>query len=98
MIPGSGTSSGVTRHIFISTERVNTHNCRIWAMENPRTFHPIPLHSPKVTVWGGFTSQFILGPYFFEENDDNGPVTCSVTAAKYCDMLNSFVLPQLQQR
>ncbi|GFS52244.1 uncharacterized protein TNCV_4849801 [Trichonephila clavipes] len=29
---------------------VNTHNCRIWDTENPRTFQEIPLHSPKVTV------------------------------------------------
>ncbi|GFV57924.1 uncharacterized protein TNCV_2801901 [Trichonephila clavipes] len=31
---------------------VNTHNCRIWDTENPRTFQEIPLHSPKVSlVW-----------------------------------------------
>ncbi|GFW44188.1 uncharacterized protein TNCV_3855491 [Trichonephila clavipes] len=29
---------------------VNTHT------ENPRTFQEIPLHSPKVTVWCGFTA------------------------------------------
>lgn len=83
---------------FYLNGTVNTHNCRIWAMENPRAFHTIPLHSPKVTVWCGFTSQFIIGPFFFEENTDNGPVTCSVTALRYHHMLNSFVVPQLQQR
>ncbi|GFX25433.1 uncharacterized protein TNCV_1424171 [Trichonephila clavipes] len=59
---------------------VNTHNCRIWDTENPRTFQEIPLHSPKVTVWCGFTATFILGPLFFEETTRNGPVTCTVTA------------------
>ncbi|GFT37031.1 uncharacterized protein TNCV_175491 [Trichonephila clavipes] len=33
---------------------VNTHNCRIWDTENPRTFQEIPLHSPKVTVCRAF--------------------------------------------
>ncbi|GFV32619.1 uncharacterized protein TNCV_441111 [Trichonephila clavipes] len=62
---------------------VNTHNCRIWDMENPRTFQEIPLHSPKVTVWCGFTATFILGPFFFEETTRNGPVTCIVTARRW---------------
>lgn len=84
-------------HFYLNGD-VNNQNCRIWAMEYPRAFHTIPLHSPKVTVWCGFTSQFILGPFFFEENQANGPVTCSVTALRYRDMLNNFVLPQLQQR
>ncbi|GFT69076.1 uncharacterized protein TNCV_3904711 [Trichonephila clavipes] len=29
---------------------VNTHNCRIWATENPRTVVETPLHDEKVTV------------------------------------------------
>ena len=28
---------------------VNTHNCRIWFIKNPRTFQEIPLQAPKVT-------------------------------------------------
>ncbi|GFS48265.1 uncharacterized protein TNCV_2296521 [Trichonephila clavipes] len=43
---------------------VNTHNCLILDTENPRTFQENPLHSPKVTVWCGFTATFILGPSF----------------------------------
>ena len=77
---------------------VNTHNCRIWDTENPRTLQEIPLHSPKVTVWCGFTSTFIIGPFFFEENTRNGPVTCTVTAERYRNMLENFVIPKIQQR
>ncbi|GFV56093.1 uncharacterized protein TNCV_935471 [Trichonephila clavipes] len=44
---------------FHLSETVNTHNCRIWDTENPRTFQEIPLHSPKVTVWCRFTATFI---------------------------------------
>ncbi|GBM81074.1 hypothetical protein AVEN_100540-1 [Araneus ventricosus] len=67
-------------------------------MVNIRASHTIPLHSPKVTIWCGFTSQFILGPFFFEENDDNDPVPCSVTSLRYRNILNSFFYTQLQQR
>ncbi|UYV76569.1 hypothetical protein LAZ67_14001206 [Cordylochernes scorpioides] len=45
---------------------VNTQNSRIWATENPRIFTEMPLHQPRVTVWCGFTSSFIIGPFFFE--------------------------------
>ncbi|GFV38715.1 uncharacterized protein TNCV_4420831 [Trichonephila clavipes] len=76
---------------------VNTHNCRIWNTESPRTFQEIPLHSPKVTVWCGFTATFILGPFFFEETTRNGSVTCTVTARRYKNMLENFVAPQMLQ-
>ncbi|GFW84945.1 uncharacterized protein TNCV_682331 [Trichonephila clavipes] len=76
---------------------VNTHNCRICDTENPRTFQEIPLHSPKVTVWCGFTATFVLGPFFFEETTCNGPVTCTVTARRYKNMLENFVAPQMLQ-
>jgi hypothetical protein len=83
---------------FYMNGTVNTQNCRIWASEPPNVIHEIPLHSPNLTVWCGFTARFILGPYFFEELRPSGPVTCSVTAKRYLHMLETFVVPQLQQR
>ncbi|GFX33094.1 DUF4817 domain-containing protein [Trichonephila clavipes] len=62
---------------------VNTHNCRIWESDNPHSTLQVPLHSPKVTVWCGFSASFILGPYFFEELGAGGPVTCSITGQRY---------------
>ncbi|GFT45324.1 DUF4817 domain-containing protein [Trichonephila clavipes] len=41
---------------------VNNHNCRIWVTSNPREYTQKSLHSPKVTVWCGFTGSFIIGP------------------------------------
>ena len=35
---------------------VNKQNCRIWGTENPK----------RVTVWYGFWSRGIIGPFFFE--------------------------------
>lgn len=49
-------------------------------------------------VWCGFTASFILGPYFFGELRPSEPVTCSVIAQRYLHMLQTFVVPQLQQR
>ena len=42
---------------------VNSHNCRIRATENPRTFVQISLHDENVTVWCGFTAFTAIG-YF----------------------------------
>ena len=46
---------------------VNTWNTRIWASRNPHAATEIPLHSPKLTVWMGFSRNFLLEPYFFED-------------------------------
>ena len=43
---------------------VNTHNCRIYVMSNLCESTQNPLHSPKITVWFGFTSYFMIGPFF----------------------------------
>ncbi|GFT11537.1 uncharacterized protein TNCV_2523521 [Trichonephila clavipes] len=66
---------------------VNTHNCRFWETDNPHSNLRVPLHSPKVTVWCGFSASFILGPYFFEELGSGGPVTCSITGQRYASLL-----------
>ncbi|GFW90963.1 uncharacterized protein TNCV_1758371 [Trichonephila clavipes] len=62
---------------------VNTHNCRIWETDNPHSTLQVPLHSPKVTVWCGFSASFILGPYFFEELGAGCSVTRSITGQRY---------------
>lgn len=84
-------------HFYLNGD-VNTHNCRIWAKQIPHVIYPVPLHSPKVTVWCGMTASFIIGPFFFEEQSTAGPVTCTVTAARLASMLSRFVIPELQQR
>ena len=84
-------------HFHISGT-VNTHNCRIWDAKNPRTFQEIDLHSPKVTVCCGFKATFIIEPFFFEENARNGAATGTVTAKRYRNILENFVIPEIQQR
>ncbi|GFU11159.1 transposable element tc3 transposase [Trichonephila clavipes] len=77
---------------------VNNHNCQIWESDNPHSTLQVPLHSPKVTVWCGFSASFILGPYFFEELGAGGPVTCSITGQRYASLLRNKICPDLQAR
>lgn len=78
---------------------VNTQNSRIWATSNPREYQTKPMHSPRVTVWCGFTAAFILGPFFFEEScPASGWKTCTVTAERYLTLLRNQVVPALQER
>ena len=72
---------------------VNKQNCRYWASENPRELHQRPLHSPKVTVWCAVSAIGIIGPYFFQEDG----ITVTVTSQRYCNMLEEFLRPKLEE-
>lgn len=83
---------------FTLSGQVNTWNTRIWAAENPHTIIEEPLHSEKVTVWIGFTAEFMLGPYFFQELDANGGLrSVTVNGERYREMLDEFVIPALDE-
>ena len=73
----------------------NTLNTRIWASENPHAVTDIPLHSPKLTVWMGFSLNFLLKHYFFE--DESG-ATVSGNSDRYCDMIVNHIVPELKAK
>lgn len=75
---------------------VNTQNCRIWSAENPQEIVQEGLHDKKVTVWCGFTADFIIGPYFYEEMHNGEAVSVTVNGERYLQMLRDYVIPQLQ--
>ena len=78
---------------------VNTHNCRVWATENPRTVVTHPLHDEKVVmVWVAFTTSTVIGPFFFEEMRDSGFVTATVTGERYADTLQNRIIPSLAEK
>lgn len=54
---------------------------------------PMPLHSPKVTVWCAISSAGIIGPWFFEENGN----TVTVNSDRYVNMLEQFLFPRLDE-
>jgi len=66
---------------------------RYWAADNPRELHQRPLHSPRVTVWCAISSVGIIGPWFFEENEQ----IVTVTSDRYVNMLEEFFLPRLDE-
>ena len=73
---------------------VNKQNFRYWAPQIPHEVHERPLHSLKVTVWCAVDKVGIIGPYFFEENG----ITTTVNSARYIDMINNFLEPELRSQ
>lgn len=74
---------------------VNKQNFRYWGVENPHELFTKNLHSPKVVVWCGVASFGIIGPYFFED-ENNRSVT--VNSERYINMLQTFLIPELIRR
>jgi hypothetical protein len=78
---------------FYVTGCVNMQNMRYWATDKTRELHQRPLHSPRVTVWCAISSVGIIGPWFFEENEQ----TVTVTSDRYVNMLEEFFLPRIDE-
>lgn len=72
---------------------VNKQNCRIWGTENPFSLCESPSHPSRLTVWCGIWAGGVLGPYFFEDDDER---TVTVNGDEYRKMINIFLAPQLK--
>jgi transposase len=68
-----------------------TKNCIIWSSENPHVSVTRSLHPDRVTVWCGFSSDFILPPFFLESNE-------TVNSDRYLNILKHHMLPNLGRR
>lgn len=51
----------------------------------------------KVTVWLGFSVNFILGSYFFEQVQSGVTKTVTITEQHYLNVLQDKIIPELQQ-
>ena len=71
---------------------VNKQNCRFWCEENSQIIYEQPLNSPKLTVWCGFGSGGIIGPYFFQNEAGD---TVTVNGERYKS--TNFLWPQLEE-
>ena len=69
--------------------KVNCHNVRIWVTENPHATVEHVRDSPKVNLFCAVSSCKVYGPFFFAEP--------TVTGINYLDMLQLWLMPQLQE-
>ena len=66
---------------------VNNNNCVYWGTEVPHKDRQRPLHSMKCTAWVAISKHGIIGPFWFENADEEA---IAVTEESYIDVLNKF--------
>jgi len=69
--------------------KVNHHNIHIWGTENPHAMMEHIRDLPNVNVFCAVSSCKVYGPFFFAE--------ATVTSINYLDMLQLWLMPQLQE-
>ena len=62
--------------------------------DNPHAYIEKPTHPKRDTVWCGFWSRGIIGPFFFE-NEQGENVT--VNGDRYRAMLNEFLFTKIEE-
>lgn len=77
---------------FLLNGFVNKQNCRIWGSENPRVINEREMYAQRVTVWCGFWSGGVIGPYFFEDQEGRA---VTVNGDRYRTMIREFLWPHL---
>ena len=73
---------------------VNKQNLHIWGTETTHAYIEKPTHPKRVTVWYGFSSRGIIGPFFFE-NEQGEAVTDN--GDRYRAMLNEFLFTKIDE-
>ena len=74
---------------------VNKQNSRFWGTENPHAYIEEPTHPKRVTFWCGFWSRFIIGQFFFENEQGEA---ATVNSDRYWAMLNDFLFTKIEEK
>ena len=69
----------------------NNQNC---CTENPHAYIEKPIHPTRVTVWCGFWSRDLIGPFFLENKQG---VAVTINGDRYRDMLNEFMFIKFEE-
>ena len=70
---------------FCLNGRVNRHNCRYWAADNPQWMIETHTQTPqKLNVWAGICGDQIIGPFFIDGN---------LTGDRYLQLLQEQIIP-----
>ena len=65
---------------------VNKQNCQNLS-ENPYLIEESPLHPEKFNVWFTLSPKCMMGPYFFENDEET---TITVNSKRYGHMISDF--------
>ena len=73
---------------------VNNQICRIWGTENLHSYIEKPTHPKRVTIWCGFWSRGISGPFFFKNKQEEAVTN---NGDRYRTMLNEFFSTKIEK-
>ena len=73
---------------------VEAQNCRVWATENPHAYIEKPKHPKRITIWSGFWSLGIIGPFFFGNKQGEAD---TVNGDRYRALLNEFLFTKIEE-
>ena len=72
---------------FYLNGHVNNKNYVFWGLSKPDEIYERGLHDQKVTVWAAMSYQGIIGPFFFEDEQQQ---TVTVNSDRYIKTLSKF--------
>lgn len=93
---------GLLDLIFFSDEahchlsgHINKQNIRFWAQAQPHEHTHRPLSQEKVTVWCAIGRNGIIGPYFFEDENES---RVTLDTDRYIALMRKKFIPALRRK